>query len=326
MSATKNKIIAQSLIAVVSALLLIFIIAKADWSYFNKVNIAFQPIVVLLTTISVVALFLFRTTTIFLFLPKSTAIPFHRLLFPSSKYQFLSLIAPMHAADLLLPFILKNTTSTGVSHHFMMVYILRLTDLLVLFTIFVITFNLVAKLSGFEYEFILYTALVVTVLIYLYPFFFIEKILLLVDKLCAYFNCQAAIFDRIRTQISGFRRNFSLIDMISIISSVALTWLFFALMFYYIFQIYEFRISFIEALFCAAMVNIAALIPMQTFGGIGLRESTLLLGLVMLGYSVELSAAYAVTIRLTALFFQLIVFFIIFLVLTLADRCNKKLI
>lgn len=323
MSVAKNKIIIQFIITLISVLLLIFIMSKADWSNFNRVKIDFQPLAVIFAIFSVVTVFFLRTMTIFLFQQKPVTNQFQAFLLPSSKYQLLSLVAPMRGADLLLPFMLKTATNTGVGHHYLMVYISRLTDLLVLFSIFILASKLIVQQSDIYYDFVLYVALAFTILIYFYPYTILEASLKILNNLFSCFNRHPAIFDKISSQINTFRKNFSSLDMAFIAVSIVLTWLFLALMFYYIFIIFDFRISFFETLFCVAMINIASLIPMQAFGGIGLRESALLLGLLMLGYSVEMGAVYAVTVRLTALLLQLAVFFSIFLLLSMVNRTNK---
>jgi uncharacterized protein (TIRG00374 family) len=196
---------------------------------------------------------------------------------------------------------LKNQAVVPTGLAFTSLLSIRIYDVITLCILGLLVFSQSEFSTNSSLQFILYILLISGIFLA----FFLRHFLLYLGKILTYF-CQRFNINRmdnldhkvneLNRKLIGFMKINTHLALL--FSSIA-TWLLVAGIFYTLTEMFYLSISYYDAILLAVLVNMANLIPIQTIGGFGLRETALIFGFTLLGMKIEQATIYAILIRLT---------------------------
>jgi len=312
-----------------SLIFLMFIFYSADWSQMVELSNLIQVVPILS---SVVIFTLFQITKVIRFtaLIESMHLPHFRVLYyVMNKHSFYLAVFPARLGDFYYSSLLKKFTNIPHSVGNISLYVVRIYDVLVL-SIFTLI-GVIIIIPGIPYSiFVILLFLTILSLILLINLInslnFLKSVLLKINSTKNYIFINM-ISSKIESGIEEIQKQHALKTHALILFSTILNWFGTILIFWFILNMLLINLNLVEVAFVVGVINLFSLMPIQTIGGFGVRESGLLSALAIIGFSLQESSTYAILARLivylTTLLTVLMIMFIYHVFLNIEPISNK---
>lgn len=293
-----NKIYRFTL--VITFCLFILILASVDWE-FMRTNISKYNLDVLCRVMFIYFLIVFFKGL------RSRALTFDskpsisKVYLVNAELGLYQSLLPSQSADFLYAGLMKIICGTGLRYGNMAILFFRIGDALVLSVL------LLGSIMYIDHDVPPYLEGMAIVLLFL-SISMLVKIKYLLMFLAWVGDWTSKIFSR----SSGKNKLREIVDELVMEMKGKLTsahatiillysliaWFLMAYNFMLLLNLFRVDVNIYECIFLVSIVNLSALLPLSSIGGIGIREPALILGLVFLGNDLQLSTVSALLVRL----------------------------
>ncbi len=289
----------QYLTLIISFGLLALIIHQLDWTLikagFNKYTL--KDLFVVLVVYLLVAIIRSYQFKVALMGKKPNLVS---LVVVNMRHNFYQSVLPAQSADLIYGWILKTVTGIELKHGNVSLFIVRVTDVLILSLFLAVSLIFIENKNSLLLEVTASTLLLLALLVMTKLRYFLTLFANGIGYLIAKFSIKKSeTLTELADELSVYLNQYYTKQYaVTVIFTGALAWFLVASLFILLFNMLDINIGLTGAILLVALVNLAALLPISSVGGIGVREPALIIGLLMLGYNLVDSSANAILVRL----------------------------
>ena len=291
-----------------SLLLLIFILTSVDWGliaqHSQKLNTESFTAIILIFFVSI----FFRSVRFSLSLPDKYHPDFLPMYYISMQHNFYLSILPARLGELSYIKLLSENLKIPKEYSIVSIISCRLYDLVVLavFGIYSLTYVL-----DNEHKIIQIT-LSFMVVFSILVFLFLNQLIAILKKtfitLSKYTTKSLAkrISDNININNKNVA-NFTFQKHVKLLVTTSITWVLMSINYGVVLHMFEVKFSYPELILIVSIVNLSNLIPIQTFGGFGVKEAALISAFMAMGMILSKATALAVISRLVLYLIPLVI-------------------
>lgn len=293
-----KKILAYATLGL-SFLLLALVLWKADWSLIRG-GIGQIELRHLATVFAVYLVFcVSKTFRLGVMLPRGVRPGFLALFRVMARHGFLLSVLPGRIGDLLYASLLKDATGVPQRLGFASLYVVRVYDLLALSAMAAIAIWGTSLSTNPAARVVIFAMLAGSLLLAVFLQPTMRWTARLVHRM--HVSWSGGFLLRLAHAIEDSARELDehagLWSHVKLLAATAVSWLCIVLVYQVLLSAFELDISLSGAVLLVAMVNLAGLLPIQTIGGFGVKESGLVAGFALLGMSLESASSYAILVR-----------------------------
>lgn len=254
-----------------------------------------------------------KTIRFRLLLAKSR-ISFDVLFHVTASYNFLTAILPAGSGELSYPLLLKQKTGSSIGFGLHSVLVTRIADLLVIVLGCIYSWALLIPFIPMQLVIVITAG---TIFIVSVCFYYGEASKHLDDfihmvEVKTKFKPLRAV-GNILNDMNGEYRTLKKEKMIyKILLCSCFQWILAFLSFYLIFRAFNTEITFLQALYIVTSLNLLSILPVNTIGGIGIKEAALAGLLLLIGFGKEEALSLGILVRLMSLLFLFILMIVAF--------------
>ncbi len=225
------------------------------------------------------------------------------LFYVTSVYNFMTAMLPGGTGELSYPLLLRRTFGRPIGTGLSSVILTRLNDIFLLSICFLFTSTIAMDVINARGETVLFIIPFFLILLIFFSDFMARGL-----SRCAEYLGQRTkwrIVNRIQgllnDTVDSLQEAKSAAMYLRIIFHTLVMWLSTFLFFYLVFIAFGNPITFVQAVFIGTAMNMLTIIPINTFGGFGLKEATLAGLLLLIGMDQDTAVSLGILVRLVSI-------------------------
>lgn len=305
----------QNLTLIISILFLAAILYYADWALISEKSHLISPGPILLAALVFMIFQVAKAVQFTVFIPKHAKPRFSSLYYVMSKHAYYLSVLPVRLGDIYYSTFLKKHTSIPHRLGNLSLIMARVYDVLILSVFTMVGLSYVSQSLPTSINIIILSLSAISILI----IFNLSRCMNISRSMINRISGQDkhSLLNRISDHIAAINEEIQMQNKTRLhfflLITTALNWSGTIIMFWIVLNMFQLKIDLVTAMFLVGMVNLTSVIPIQSIGGFGLRETGLLTALVLTGMDYQESIAYAIIARFILYMIQLITSVIIML-------------